>query len=200
MEQTLSIKMLKKMALSIRATLINSVHIFDILKEDENNNFSVKNWIESDSTSFLFLSCSPKERNTIIPLITTWLSIASDFIMQNSETSKRTWVLIDELHNLKKLLKLDLALAEIRKYGGCFVLGTQLISQLERIYGKELMRSITGLCETKIVINAPEPITAKYMADFLGKKKKSYHWKLYHMAQIRSGMEQTFLRDIPKKP
>lgn len=162
----------EKMALSIRATLINSVHIFDILKEDENNNFSIKKWIESDSKSFLFLSCSPKERNTIIPLITAWLSIASDFLMQNSEASKRTWFLIDELHNLKKLPKLDLALAEVRKYGGCFVLGTQLISQLERVYGEELTRSITGLCGTKIVMNVPEPITAKYMADFSGEKEE----------------------------
>ena len=92
--------------------------------------------------------------------------------MQNSEASKRTWFLIDELHNLKKLPKLDLALAEVRKYGGCFVLGTQLISQLERVYGEELTRSITGLCGTKIVMNVPEPITAKYMADFSGEKEE----------------------------
>ena len=152
-----------KMAISIRATLVNAIYAFKILKDSKENNFSIQNWINSEQKNFLFLSCSPKERNTVTPLITAWLSIASDFLMQGAESDNRTWFFIDELHNLKKLPKLDLALAEIRKFGGCYVMGTQLISQLEKIYGRELTRTITGLCGTKIVMNVPEPITAKYM-------------------------------------
>ena len=161
-----------KMAISIRATLVNAIYAFKILKDSKENNFSIQNWINSEQKNFLFLSCSPKERNTVTPLITAWLSIASDFLMQGAESDNRTWFFIDELHNLKKLPKLDLALAEIRKFGGCYVMGTQLISQLEKIYGRELTRTITGLCGTKIVMNVPEPITAKYMADFLGEKEE----------------------------
>ena len=161
-----------KMAISIRATLINSVYPFEVLREEKGKNFSIRNWIKMEEKGFLFLSCTPKERNTVIPLITSWLSIASDTLMQCPETDKRTWFFIDELHNLRKLPKLDLALAEIRKFGGCYVMGTQLIAQLEKIYGKELTRAITGLCGTKVVMNVPEPITAKYMADFLGEKEE----------------------------
>ena len=161
-----------KMAVSIRATLINSVYPFEVLREEKGKNFSIRNWIKMEEKGFLFLSCTPKERNTVIPLITSWLSIASDTLMQCPETDKRTWFFIDELHNLRKLPKLDLALAEIRKFGGCYVMGTQLIAQLEKIYGKELTRAITGLCGTKVVMNVPEPITAKYMADFLGEKEE----------------------------
>jgi type IV conjugative transfer system coupling protein TraD len=161
-----------KMAISIRATLINAVHVFDALREEQGSNFSIKKWIETNRKGVLFLSCSPKERNTVIPMITAWLSIASDSLMQMPETNIKTWFFIDELHNLKKLPKLDLALAEIRKYGGCFVIGTQLIAQLEKTYGKDLTRAITGLCGTKIVMTVPEPITAKYMADFLGEKEE----------------------------
>ncbi len=51
-------------------------------------------------------------------------------------------------------------------------MGTQLISQLEKIYGRELTRTIIGLCGTKIAMNVPEQITAKYMADFLGEKEE----------------------------
>ena len=161
-----------KMALSIRAMLINSVHIFDSLREEEGNNFSIREWLSSDDKGFLFLSCTPKERGTVIPMITAWLSIAGETLMQLPETNKRTWFFIDELHNLKKLPKLDQALAEIRKFGGCYVMGTQLIAQLEKVYGRELTRAITGLCGTKVVMNVPEPITAKYMADFLGDKEE----------------------------
>ena len=161
-----------KMALSIRAMLINSVHIFDTLREEEGNNFSIRDWLSSDDKGFLFLSCTPKERGTVIPMITAWLSIAGETLMQLPESDKRTWFFIDELHNLKKLPKLDQALAEIRKFGGCYVMGTQLIAQLEKVYGRELTRAITGLCGTKVVMNVPEPITAKYMADFLGDKEE----------------------------
>ena len=161
-----------KMALSIRATLINAVHIFDVLREDSDNNFSIKKWINESAGGFLFFSCSPKERSTIIPMITAWLTIASESLMETKATDKRTWFFIDELHNLRKLPMLDTALAEIRKFGGCFVMGTQLISQLNVRYGQELTRAITGLCGTKVVMNVPEPITAKYMADFLGDKEE----------------------------
>ena len=161
-----------KMALSIRAMLINSVHIFDSLREEEGNNFSIRDWLSSDDKGFLFLSCIPKERGTVIPMTTAWLSIAGETLMQLPESDKRTWFFIDELHNLKKLPKLDQALAEIRKFGGCYVMGTQLIAQLEKVYGRELTRAITGLCGTKVVMNVPEPITAKYMADFLGDKEE----------------------------
>lgn len=161
-----------KMALSIRAILINTVHIFDVLKEDPDNNFRIKKWIDESTCGFLFLSCSPKERSTVVPMITAWLSIASEFLMETKVTSRRTWFFIDELHNLRRLPMLDIALAEIRKFGGCFVMGTQLISQLNVRYGQELTRAITGLCGTKIVMNVPEPTTAKYMADFLGDKEE----------------------------
>jgi hypothetical protein len=63
-------------------------------------------------------------------------------------------------------------LAEIRKFGGCFVGGTQLVSQLNAIYGHETAHTITGLCGTKVVMNVPEPETAKYMSGFLGEKEE----------------------------
>lgn len=161
-----------KMALSIRATLINAVSVFDILKESADNNFNIRNWMASDKNGILFLSCKPAQRAMLIPLITAWLSIASEVLLHTSTTAKRTWFFIDELHNLKKLPRIETSLAEIRKYGGCFVIGTQMVSQLNSIYGHELSRTITGLCGTKVVMGIPEPETAKYMSGFLGEKEE----------------------------
>ena len=79
-----------------------------------------------------------------------------------------TWFL---LYNLKKLLKLDLVSAGIRKFGRHFVAETQLISQLEKIYGRKT-RITTGSYGIKIVMNVPEPIIEKYMPDFLGEKEE----------------------------
>jgi hypothetical protein len=163
-----------KMALSIRATLITAVSVFDVLKES-GDNFSIRNWISSpinDETQILFLSCKPAERTALTPLITAWLSIASESLLQTNPTDKRTWFFIDELHNLKRLPKIEASLAEVRKFGGCFVIGTQMVSQLNAIYGHETAHTIAGLCGTKVVMNVPEPETAKYMSGFLGEKEE----------------------------
>lgn len=166
----------EKMALSIRTTLINSVSIFDILKKSSEKNFSIKNWIltprEDEGHGFLFLSCTPKERASLIPLITSWLSIASESLLHGFPTSKRTWFFIDELHNLKRLPSIETSLAEIRKFGGCFVIGTQMISQLNKIYSHDVAKTIAGLCGTKVIMSTPEPETAKYMSGFLGEKEE----------------------------
>lgn len=160
-----------KMALSVRTTLANAISVFDVLKESSNN-FSIREWISSHESGILFLSCKPVERATLIPLITSWLSIASESLMHTSPKNKRTWFFIDELHNLKRLPRIETSLAEIRKYGGCFVMGTQMVSQLNAIYGHELSKTITGLCGTKVVMGIPEPETAKYMSGFLGEKEE----------------------------
>jgi type IV secretory pathway TraG/TraD family ATPase VirD4 len=189
-----------KMAISVRAMLINAISVFDILKESSDGNFSIRKWIASDKNGLLFLSCRPVERASLTPLITAWLSIATESLMrqenccQDSPTTEaigskilkfgtkqisdqtsrlsRCWFFIDELHNLNRLPRIETSLAEIRKYGGCFVIGTQMISQLNRIYGHEVARTITGLCGTKIVMGIPEPDTAKYMSSFLGEKEE----------------------------
>jgi type IV conjugative transfer system coupling protein TraD len=169
-----------KMAISIRATLINTISIFDVLKESSSNNFSIRDWIATpvgdketpEAARILFLSCTPAQRATMIPIITAWLSIATEYLLHMNPTTQRTWFFIDELHNLRRLPKIETSLAEVRKFGGCFVIGTQMISQLNAIYGHETARTITGLCGTKVVMNIPEPETARYMSNFLGEKEE----------------------------
>ncbi|MDR0581021.1 MAG: type IV secretion system DNA-binding domain-containing protein, partial [Holosporaceae bacterium] len=162
-----------KMAISVRATLINAVSVFDILKDSEKGNFAIRNWIASPENGILFLSCTPAQRAAVTPLITAWLATAAESLLQIAPTDKRTWFVIDELHNLKRLPRLDISLAEVRKFGGCFVMGTQMISQLNTIYGTETAKTVTGLCGTKVVMGIPEPITAKYMSDFLGELEQT---------------------------
>jgi hypothetical protein len=162
-----------KMAVSIRATLINAISIFDVLKESNSNNFSIKNWITNpDQKGILFLSCTPAQRATLIPIITTWLSIAAEYLLHTNPTSERTWFFIDELHNLKRLPRIESSLAEVRKFGGCYVISTQIVSQLNDIYKHEVTRTIMGLCDTKIIMRVPEPETARYMSNFLGEKEE----------------------------
>ncbi len=162
------------MLLCLKSQFVNS----SIRSRDTNGlghfsfNFSKSSIIIFPLTRILFLSCTPAQRSTLIPIITAWLSITTEYLLHTKPTSERTWFFIDELHNLKRLPRLESSLAEVRKFGGCFVMGTQIVSQLNSIYTCEVARTIMGLCDTKIVMRIPEPETARYMSTFLGEKEE----------------------------
>lgn len=173
-----------KTALSIRSTLGMSLEAFSYLKS-EKNPFSIREWVQKEfetaedqeggkhrSKDWLFLSSTTEQRELLAPLLSTWLSIAYKALMGLEESyTRRLWFIIDELPSLNVLPNLPKALAEIRKYGGCFVIGLQNLPQLEQIYGVNPTRSIVGLCGTKVVFRTSDAPTAKKLSEFFGEQE-----------------------------
>ncbi len=144
-----------KTALSVRASLANSLKIFRVL-QDSDDGLSLLNFMPTDHKSWVFLSCQPDQREFLKPLFSSQMSLTIKGLMrrpeQNSSTdTSRTWIIIDELASLNKLPSLLLGLAEIRKFGGCFVLGFQDLSQLERVYGASTTKTLSNLTGTKLL-------------------------------------------------
>ena len=79
----------EKMAISIRATLINHLACFKCLKEPDTEQVSIKKWIQSGK-GFLFFSCTPEQRSLITPMLASWLTIALRALLQTAPTTKRT--------------------------------------------------------------------------------------------------------------
>ncbi len=173
-----------KTALSIRSTLGISLEAFAYFKS-EKKPFSIREWIQKEyeteddqeegkhkSKDWLFLSSTTEQRELLAPLLSTWLSIAYKALMGLEESYiRRLWFIIDELPSLNVLPNLPKALAEIRKYGGCFVIGLQNLPQLEQIYGINPTRSIVGLCGTKVVFRTSDAPTAKKLSEFFGEQE-----------------------------
>lgn len=161
-----------KTALSIRSTLAASIRSFEFLKDDPNP-FSIRRWIQDDTQKgWLFLSCTPEQRSSLRPLISGWLSLATKALTGRKEDiSHKIWVFIDELPSLNQIPDLPKALAEVRKYGGCFVLGVQNVSQMDDLYGHNITRSICGLTGTKLIFRSPDSDTCKRMSQFLGEQE-----------------------------
>lgn len=173
----------EKTALSIRATLAASIKSFAYLasqpkddsKEKEDIDplafFSIREWVQNpNQRGFLFLNATPEQRSTLTPLITAWLSLATKALMSRRDYEK-LWFFVDELASLNKIPDLPKALAEVRKYGGCFVLGLQTLSQIDEIYGQNTSRIITGLTGTKLIFRTPDSYTAKRMSEFFGEQE-----------------------------
>lgn len=162
---------IEKTALSIRVTMMTHLRSFFNLRED--GHFSINQWVQNpEFHQFLFLSCKPDQRELLKPLITAWTGLSIKALMRLSESNnRRIWFIIDELASLQKLPSLMTALTEIRKYGGCMVLGFQNLSLIEKIYDKATVRAISDLTGTKVIFRSLDPDTAKTMSRFLGEQE-----------------------------
>ena len=170
-----------KTALSVRASLASSLRplqeLDDLSKEDSRNSqketISLLSFLKDDQKTWAFLSCQPDQREFLKPLFSTWISLMIKGIMQRSEVGgKRTWIIIDELASLYRLPSLMLGLSEIRKYGGCFVLGFQDLHQLEEIYGHTVTKSLSNLTGMKVLFRNVDTEVATRVARYLGEQEK----------------------------
>ena len=120
-----------------------------------------------------------------------WTAIATDALMSCAPSQdRRLWFVIDELPAIKKLPKLQTMLAEVRKYGGCAILGTQDMCQLDEIYGPNTVKSIANLCSTKVVFRIEGAEIAERMSKWLGIQEVSETTEniSYGAHQMRDGV------------
>lgn len=161
----------EKLAQSVRATLTSHIKGLSFIDDDMATSFSIRRWMtDEDKKGFLFLTSSPDQRATMTPLLTGWLGLAVKALMTEI-TPQKVWFFIDEMSSLHQIPDLSQLLAEIRKYGGCFVLGLQNLSQLDHIYGHHETRVICGLTGTKLIFRTTDTDTAKRMSPFLGEQE-----------------------------
>jgi len=161
-----------KTALSVRASLATHLRIFDHLDET-NEGLSFINFMKDDHKNWLFLSCQTDQRAFLRPLFSLWLSLIIKGIMKRCEhNGSRTWIIIDELASLNRLPSLMTGLSEIRKYGGCFVLGFQDISQIEEIYGHSASKTLSNLTGTKVLFRAVDTDMALRVSRYMGEQEK----------------------------
>jgi type IV secretory pathway TraG/TraD family ATPase VirD4 len=163
-----------KTALSVRASLASQLKSLEALEDAKpGQGLSLLNFAKEDQRTWLFLSCQPDQREFVKPLFSAWISLAIKGMMRRSEqNNSRTWIIIDELASLNRLPSLMLGLAEIRKYGGCVMLGFQDLNQLEEIYGPSNTKTLSNLTGTKVLFRNIDTDVSKRIAGFLGEQEK----------------------------
>jgi type IV conjugative transfer system coupling protein TraD len=163
--------------MGIRSNLRAHTECLEFFPETDSP-FSIREWIHNEESEtvgeWLFLSSPPSLREEISGLMVLWTTIATDALMSLAQNhDRRLWIVIDELPAIKKLPKLQTMLAEIRKYGGCVILGTQDMSQLDEIYGHNIVKSIANLCSTKVIFRIEGADIAERLSKWLGVQEVS---------------------------
>ncbi|HDM8209284.1 TPA: type IV conjugative transfer system coupling protein TraD [Vibrio campbellii] len=174
-------KDIKKTAISIKsvlATYIKSLRFLDGLEdknrpEDLQEKFSITDWVQDDSRSgFLFLSSNAQQHASLRPLISMWLAIASNAILGLEEDeNRRIWVIMDEMPSLHKLPELGAIIAEVRKFGGCYLIGIQSYAQLVKTYGQNAADEMFDLLNTRFFFRAPSSKMAQVSSKDLGEQE-----------------------------
>ena len=136
-----------KTALSVRAMLTAHLGALEVLADD-GIPFSIRDWISNeDRSGFLFLTSRADQHASLRGLISTWLEIAVNALLSlDQDDGRRVWIVLDELPTLHQVPSLQPGLAESRQFGGCFVLGIQVISALRDLYGRNGAETVSGLC------------------------------------------------------
>ena len=188
-----------KTALSVRAMLTANLSALEYLPDD-GPPFSIRDWISGeDETGFLFLTSRGDQHASLRGLISTWLEIAVNSMLSLDQVDgRRIWVILDELPTLHQVPSLQPGLAESRQFGGCFVLGVQVISALRDLYGRNGAETISGLCGTRAVLAAPDRDTAQWSADSLGRSEVEEITEgfSYGASTVRDGVSLTPRREL----
>jgi type IV conjugative transfer system coupling protein TraD len=112
----------EKTALSVRSTLAAYIRSLKFLRS-EGDVFSIRDWVHEDQgEGWIFIASRPDQKETLRPLITLWLDIATSAILSlKPDRNRRIWIIIDELPSLNKLPSLPELLAQGRKFGACTI-------------------------------------------------------------------------------
>ena len=135
--------------------------------------FSIRDYIlNPDNNGWLFISSNGEQHKSLRPLISMWIAMASLTLLSLPENQhRRIWFICDELPSLHKLPLLGETIAEVRKFGGCFLLGMQSFSQLVKVYGRSGASEIFDLLNTRAFFASPSHEMAALVSKELGEEE-----------------------------
>ena len=156
--------------LSIISSQISS---FKYLSKDaDKNSFSIREWIQKDDDSWIFINVKDDQLDALKPLITAWLDVAISALLSSKpidpNSDKRTWFMIDEMPSLGRIQSIDALLCKSRKFGGACVGSIQSTSSLNSLYGMYDATTLLGNFSSQVILRQNDSSTAEYFAKTLG--------------------------------
>ena len=173
---TLMSDKVEKMAISVRSIITAYVRCLQSLggiEESGKKSFCIRDYILDEyAQGWLFISSNGEKQKSLKPLMSMWLSIAALTLLSLPEDrNRRIWFVCDELPSLQKLPFLGETIAEVRKFGGCFILGMQNFSQLAKVYGRNGAGEIFDLLNTRFFFRSPSYEMARLVSSELGNEE-----------------------------
>ncbi len=131
--------------------------------------FSVSEWATSDGNGWLWVPYREDQTRLLKPIRRCAAEIlATALLSQETQLSRRIWIIADEFASLGKVEKLlDLA-SKGRKKGACLIVGIQTTSQLKAIWGDTGRDLLKNCLQTVIALRTSDGETAKFLEKDFG--------------------------------
>jgi type IV secretory pathway TraG/TraD family ATPase VirD4 len=154
------------------------------------SNFSIADWVQN-GTGFIFITPRENERQTLMPLINTFMNMAVKGALSpaTGKRNKPIALLIDELSSFD-FDDLQGVLEKGRKFGLVAYAGIQNVSQLRQKYGIDGAKVLMSCFSTKVIFNPGDADTADEMADEIGEHVVE-RLEISHTSTARSGSTVT---------
>lgn len=150
-----------------------SLKLLPSFEQCQQRAFSFRKWAQQRQGR-IFITSTHSTREALRRLHAAWLNILLGKLLGGSAvTSKQRscWVVIDEVHALKRLPALESTLVEARKYRVKMVLGTQNKAQFEEHYDRGAATMLAS-SHTKILFRCNEPSSARWVSEMIGEQEK----------------------------
>lgn len=151
--------------MAILATYLKSMQYLDSGAEQ----YNFRSWLQASGGGCVFLTSNGQIHQVVKPLISAWVEVAiNNLLSMPQDSNRRVWFILDELPSLHMLPSLQQGLAELRQFGGCFVVSIQSIAQLRQSYEWQGAQIISALCNTKVFLRSGDIESGKWYSDNIG--------------------------------
>jgi hypothetical protein len=148
-----------------------SLKLLPTIDECQGGLFTFREWAQRRHRR-IFITSTQSTREAMRRLHAAWFNIMLGKLLgANGRKSERRscWVIIDEVHALKRLPVLETALVEARKYKVKMVHGTQNKAQFEAHYERAAATMLSS-SHTKILMRCNEPQSARWVSEMIGEQ------------------------------
>ena len=149
-----------------RQGVISSISIYlNGIAAVQPGNWSLSDFLDRDDDARLFILSPPDKQKMFSPLFRLMLTIAFDKIASKGELIRddKYWFFLDELHTIGDI-RLDEAVATLRKHGVCILAGLQADSQLVSSIGSERAETLMNCVNTFLCLRNNEANTLERAA------------------------------------
>lgn len=135
--------------------------------------FSISGWLTRNDKTTLIVQGDLASPLMGKALITALMSVMSSYVLTAEDNEEqKTWLVLDELATLNKSKSFERWLALGRSKGCRTIAGTQLMSQLYSIYGRDDANTILGLFSNVIAFKvAPDKDSASKASATFGQRR-----------------------------
>ena len=171
---------------SIRSVTSSAVGSLQYVARQKASDFSVREWVKSDSPGVLFIPYKAGQIASLRSTISAWMRLAIFETMDQDvrtdappcdrgrDPDSRLWFVVDELDALGQIDGLKDALARLRKFGGRCVLGFQSVAQVSSTYGHDEAHTIVENCGNTLILRCSASEgggTARFASQLIGERE-----------------------------